>query len=228
MVPIEETLVTLPMAIGLGLVFGLSSCTLTCLPYLAPVFLARGGGIRQSWRTLLPFSLGRLTVYAGFSTLAGLAGQLLDEEALFDKVRWVMGVAAIIVGIGLLLRRSTTQACTSQSTPELPLNQLETGRPSRMLLPGGLFLMGIGIALTPCMPLGSVLLSAATVGDALHGLALGLGFGLGAIAIPSLVYGVGFAHLGSQLREKLDHWRPHIARLGALLLIVVGGRNLIS
>jgi cytochrome c biogenesis protein CcdA len=55
-----------------------------------------------------------------------------------------------------------------------------------------------------------------------------VGFGLGAIAIPSLVYGVGFAHLGSQLRDKLDHWRPHIARLGALLLIVVGGRNLIA
>lgn len=228
MVPIEETVVTLPMAIALGLAFGMSSCTLTCLPYLAPVFLASDGGIRQSWRTLLPFSLGRLTVYAAFSTLAGIAGQLLDEDEISRNVRWVMGIAAVVVGIALLLRRGAGQTCQTKAPPEVPLNQFGSTTPPRLLLPGGLFLMGVGIALTPCVPLGSVLYSAASVGDALHGLALGLGFGLGAITIPSLFYGIGFAHLGSNLRERLQTWRPRIERLSALLLILVGARNLIA
>ncbi len=228
MVPIEETVVTLPMAIALGLAFGMSSCTLTCLPYLAPVFLASDGGIRQSWRTLLPFSLGRLTVYAAFSTLAGIAGQLLDENEISRNVRWVMGIAAVVVGIALLLRRGAGQTCQAKAAPEVPLNQFGSTTPPRLLLPGGLFLMGVGIALTPCVPLGSVLYSAASVGDALHGLALGLGFGLGAITIPSLFYGIGFAHLGSNLRERLQTWRPRIERLSALLLILVGARNLIA
>ncbi len=228
MIPIEETLITLPMATALGLVFGLSSCTLTCLPYLAPVFLASSGGIRRSWRTLLPFSLGRLTVYTALSTLAGLAGNLLDGHELSHNVRWVMGVAAIAVGIGLLLRRRSGPACGKHPPTEIPLNRLAGHPPPRLLLPGGLFLMGIGVAMTPCVPLGSVIYSAASVGDTLHGMLLGLGFGLGAITIPSLVYGVGFAHLGSSLRLKLGLWRPHIERLSSLLLVIVGMRNLIG
>jgi thiol:disulfide interchange protein DsbD len=228
MIPIEDTLLTLPMAIALGLVFGMGSCTLTCLPYLAPVFLARDGGIRQSWRTLLPFSLGRLTVYASFSTLAGLAGHLLDGDEVSQNIRWVMGIAAVAVGLGLLLRSSSAPSCSASTMGEVPLNHVGHSSPPRVLLPGGLFLMGVGIALTPCVPLGSVLYSAATVGDALHGLALGLGFGLGAITIPSLVYGIGIAHLGSSLRERLQRWRPRIERLSAILLIIVGARNLMA
>jgi thiol:disulfide interchange protein DsbD len=215
------------MAVALGLVFGLGSCTLTCLPYLAPVFLARDGGIRQSWSTLLPFSLGRLTVYASFSTLAGLAGGLLDTTDASRELRWVMGIAAVAVGAGLLVRRAYGRTCRGAATPPaVPLERIGATAP-RLMLPGGLFLMGMGIALTPCLPLGNVLYSAATVGDAWHGLALGLGFGLGAIAIPSLFYGIGFAYLGSLLRERLQQWRPGIERLGAVLLIVVGMRNLV-
>jgi sulfite exporter TauE/SafE len=228
MIPIEETLVTLPMASALGLVFGLSSCTLTCLPYLAPVFLAREGGIRRSWRILLPFSLGRLTVYATLSTLAGMAGKLLDGDELSHNVRWVMGLAAIAVGIGLLLRRGSGHGCNMRPGKVVTFSQFGSRAPPRLLLPGGLFLMGIGVAMTPCVPLGSVIYSAASVGDTGHGLLLGLGFGLGAIAIPSLVYGIGFAHLGSSLRLKLGLWRPHIERLSSLLLIIVGMRNLFA
>jgi thiol:disulfide interchange protein DsbD len=93
-------------------------------------------------------------------------------------------------------------------------------------LPGGLFLMGVGMALSPCAPLGIVLFSAAMSGNALGGLLLGLSFGLGAIVIPALFYGIGLAYMGTQLREQLRDWRPKMERISAVLLIAVGVSNL--
>jgi len=93
-------------------------------------------------------------------------------------------------------------------------------------MPGGLFLMGLGMALNPCTPLGIVMFSAAASASGLAGLALGLGFGIGAIAVPSLVYGIGVAYFGSRLRAELGNYRARIERLSAGLLILVGLVNI--
>ena len=42
----------LPMALGLGMLYGLGPCLVSCLPYLGPVFLNADQGIRQSWKIL--------------------------------------------------------------------------------------------------------------------------------------------------------------------------------
>lgn len=226
MEPIEQTIVTLPLALALGLVFGFSACTISCLPYLGPVFLACDGGIRQSWRTVLPFSLGRLSSYAGLGLLAGYAGQYLGDDAGLGSVRWVLGCAAIMVGLGLLLRRAPHRVCTPRPVMEQPLQRYDSAAP-RTLMPGGLFLLGASMALTPCAPLGTVLFSAALTTSATHGLALGLAFGLGAIALPALIFGIGVAYIGSRLREQLRQWSHGVQRLSAALLIAVGGVNLL-
>jgi cytochrome c biogenesis protein CcdA len=226
MTPIEQTLISLPMAMALGLVFGLSACTITCLPYLGPVFLANDGGIRQSWRTVLPFSLGRLCSYGAMGAIAGMTGQFLGQSFGLDWMRPVLGIAALMVGLALLLPRQ--RRCATQQVGEQPLQRMDGGvTAQRTLMPGGLFLLGVSMALNPCAPLGTVLFTAAYTADTLHGLTLGLGFGLGAITIPSLVYGIGVAYLSERLREALKSWRVGIERLSAALLIVVGTGNLL-
>lgn len=207
--------------------FGFSACTISCLPYLGPIFLASDGGIRQSWRTVLPFSLGRLSSYAGLGSLAGFVGQYLGDDAGLGSVRWILGCAAIMVGLALLLRRAPRAACGTPAAAQQPLQRLDSAAP-RTLMPGGLFLLGVSMALTPCAPLGTVLFSAALSASAAHGLALGLSFGLGAIALPALIFGIGVAYIGARLREQLRHWRHGVQRLSALLLIVVGGINLLT
>jgi cytochrome c biogenesis protein CcdA len=87
--------------------------------------------------------------------------------------------------------------------------------------------MGVGMALTPCGPLGIVLFSAAASGYAGNGFLLGAGFGLGAIVVPSLVYGFGVAYFGGRLREQLGPWRPRIEALCSGLLILTGMSQLI-
>jgi sulfite exporter TauE/SafE len=235
MISVEHTLVTFPMALALGLVFGMGACTVACLPYLGPVFLASGGGIRYSWRILLPFSLGRLSGYAGMATLAGVAGYHLEGAIADDtQVRTLVGCATILIGSALWLRGPKVAACGNSNKPlsaTVPVDQIArsaTGRNvPRPLLPGGLFMLGISMTLTPCAPLAAVLFSAAAAASPWHGLLLGLGFGVGAILIPSLLYGVGVAYLGTRLREQLKHHQLTIIRLSAGLLMISGVANLL-
>jgi len=224
-----ETIVGLPMAMTLGLVYGLGPCLISCLPYLGPVFLARDFSWRRSWRVVLPLSLGRLAGYSLFGALAGWAGHYAKDSTVASPLlHLLVGAAALMVGFALFWQRRP--ACAIAAAPSaggLPLRRFDFGAEPRPLLPGGLFLMGAGMALTPCGPLGVVLFSAAASGHAVSGFLLGLGFGLGAIVVPSLVYGLGVAYLGARLREQLGPWRPRIEALSAGLLVLVGMSQLI-
>jgi len=226
MIPIEQTLLTLPMAMLLGLVFGMGSCTIACLPYLGPVFIASEGGVSRSWRIMLPFSLGRLTSYAVLAGAAGFSGQYLGNGVAGQELRWVMGAAALLVGVAMLLRRPGTQICAHGN--EATLVRDARTESARTMMPGGLFLLGAGMAMSPCAPLGSVIFSAAASASAWQGLWLGLGFGLGAIVLPTIFYGIGFAWFGSRLRELLSNSHKHIVRLSAGLLMATGAGNLLA
>lgn len=214
-----------PMAAALGFAYGMGPCLISCAPFLGPVFLASDGGIRKSWQIILPLSLGRLTAYSTFGLLVGMLGHYVKDTIATDTIRIVIGCAVLMMGLALLLRKSGV-ACGSAQAQSAPLRRMGKGESQRVLLPGGLFLMGIGMALSPCAPLGIVLFSASLTGSAAGGLLLGMSFGLGAIVIPALVYGIGMAYLGTRLREQLQSWRPKIERISALLLVAVGISNL--
>lgn len=224
MIP-PDMVVSAPMAATLGFAYGMGPCLISCLPFLGPVFLASDGGIKKSWKIILPLSLGRLTAYSTFGLIVGMLGHYVKDTIANDTVRIVIGCAVLMVGLALLLRKPGG-ACATVQTQSVPLQRMDKRESPKTLLPGGLFLMGIGMTLSPCAPLGIVLFSASLTGSAAGGLLLGASFGLGAIVIPALAYGIGMAYLGTNLREQLQSWRPMIERISALLLIAVGIGNL--
>lgn len=224
MIPVD-VVVGVPMAAALGFTYGMGPCLISCAPFLGPVFLASDGGIRKSWKIILPLSLGRLAAYCSFGALVGGFGHYVKGMMLSDGIHIVIGSAVLMMGLALLLRRSD-KSCGSIQSHTLPLHRMDKLARPQTLLPGGLFLMGIGMTLSPCAPLGVVLFSAAMAGSAGGGLLLGASFGLGAIVVPALVYGIGMAYLGTQLRIQLQNWRPAIERISALLLVAVGISNL--
>lgn len=216
----------LPMAAALGFAFGIGPCLASCLPWLAPVFLAAEGGPRQSWRILLPLFLGRLAGYAGLGLAAGLAGSWIEGQGGGPGARLLLGSAGVMLGLALLFRsRCGPRRCTAPAPgAAVPLRRARSG--AALLQPGGLVLMGVGLAFNPCAPLAAVLLSAAAAGSAAAGAALGLAFGLGAVLVPGLVYGLVLAHFGSRLGAALGEWQPAVQRLGAALLIFAGSANI--
>lgn len=224
MIPVDMV-VGAPMAAALGFAYGMGPCLISCAPFLGPVFLASDGGIKKSWQIILPLSLGRLTAYSAFGMVVGMAGHYAKGAISGDSVRLVVGCAVLMMGLALLLRK-TDKVCAPAQAQATPLKRMDRVDSPKMLLPGGLFLMGVGMALSPCAPLGLVLFSAGMSGSGGSGLLLGLSFGLGAIVIPALAYGIGIAYLGTRLREQLQGWRPKIEGISALLLVAVGIGNL--
>ena len=220
-----DIVVSAPMAATLGFAYGMGPCLISCLPFLGPVFLASDGGIKKSWKIILPLSLGRLTAYSTFGMIVGMLGHYVKDTIANDTVRIVIGCAVLMVGLALLLRKPGG-SCAPAQAQSVPLQRMDRTESPQTLLPGGLFLMGIGMTLSPCAPLGIVLFSASLTGSAAGGLLLGASFGFGAIVIPALAYGIGMAYLGTSLREQLQNWRPKIERTSALLLIAVGVGNL--
>jgi sulfite exporter TauE/SafE len=90
-------------ALFMGLAFGAGPCNITCLPYLGPVFLGRENNtIKTSWKTILPFSLGRLTGYTLLGAIAGSFGLAATSWIEKGLAAQVLGVATILVGVYLL------------------------------------------------------------------------------------------------------------------------------
>ena len=178
---------------------------------------------------MLPLSAGRLLGYASFGALAGWVGNYVnDGTAASPVLHTVVGAAALMMGLALFWqRRPACGAPALSNAAAVPMRRIDLGAPPRPLLPGGLFLMGVGMALTPCGPLSTVLFSAAASGQVISGLLLGMGFGLGAIVVPSVVYGLGVSYFGARLREQLGPWRARIERLSAGLLMLVGVNQII-
>ena len=224
MFEVDATTMTFSLAVALGLIFGLGPCNISCLPYLGPVFFARDGGVRNSWRTIVPFSFGRLTGYAVLGLLSGLLGEMIQAGLEGSWVRMVLGGATVTVGLGLLYltTQKQRQGCSAGATPGL-FERFGSRFRLQNLLPGGLFFMGVGMALNPCAPLGTVMLAASATASTTVGLSLGLGFGLGAILMPAIIFGVGVAYFGEQIRVQLREWRVGLERTSAVLLVLMGG-----
>jgi len=228
MMPIEPVTLSFGAALLLGLSFGSGPCNIACLPYLGPVFMSSDQGIRDSWRTLLPFSLGRMTGYALLGGAAGWAGLFVQDWIASPWVRWVLGGATILVALSILWRRrSQSKACASHAAPagnggsmEVALEGSRDRSPA--MLPGGLFMMGVGMALNPCAPLTTIIIAAASTASAIAGVSLGLGFGIGAVIVPTLIFAFGVAHFSSQIREQLGEWRGGLEIASIALLILLG------
>lgn len=218
----ETATLTVPMAIVMGLAFGAGPCNITCLPYLGPVFVANYNDKHQAWRTVAPFSAGRLVSYAALGLFAGTLGQALESWLASPAVGWILGLATIAVGVSLLWRRNQSNSCHKHARNDTAIVQAPKKQNRHAALPSGLFVMGAGMALNPCAPLATILLAASATGSATAGMSLGLGFGIGAVVIPSIVFAMGVAHFGRQLREHMARWRPSLELFAALMLILLG------
>ncbi len=224
MMPMDSVTLGFGAALMLGLSFGAGPCNIACLPYLGPVFMTSSQGVRGSWRTLVPFSLGRLSGYTLLGTGAGLVGLLVQDWIAGPWGRWLLGGATILVALAILRRRTAAMCGNTIESRPVKAPVIERRHAPKAMLPGGLFLMGAGMAFNPCTPLTTVLLAASATASAGAGLSLGLGFGLGAVVIPTFVFALGMAHFGSQVRVHLSQWRHSLenASVGLLLLLGAG------
>lgn len=216
----EPIALSFSAALVMGLIFGAGPCNITCLPYLGPVLLGQEGGVRRSWRLVLPFSGGRLAGYGMLGAVAGGAGYGVTELLDTGAAAVALGAATVVAGL-LLIRRAGRASCMrGASDSERPVQWHEPR--GRGAIPATLFGLGAAMALNPCIPLGTVLLAASATADPVEGACLGLGFGLGAIALPSFIFALLVSYFGAQIRLQLGRWQRALERGMGGMLIVLG------
>lgn len=208
-------------ALVMGLVFGAGPCSITCLPYLGPVFLTREAGWRRTLGVILPFSAGRLAGYSALGLVAGYVGYTATNWFKEGPAGVVLGIATVILGFLLLRRSGRGKSCGADTSAEQVI-AMPGKKNTQKLMPLSLFGLGLGMALNPCVPLGTVLTVAAATADPLHGVQLGLAFGVGAVVLPALVFGLLVAHFGLQVRQALSRWGDKLEAGAGGMLIVLG------
>lgn len=199
-----------------GLLAGISHCAGMCGPLVSAFVLQRRQQRAEVTSPLLIFQLGRLTTYVLLGLLVGALGAAVRLTVVAQGWQSAMsigiGLLMLVAGINLLgwwpahftllparlLYRVNGWIRRTLRQPHLAAN----------------FALGLSNGLLPCAAVYTVLLLAATTGDALRGALTMFIFGLG--TLPALL-GVGL--FAAQVSLRL---RGQLYRVAALLIVLVG------
>lgn len=160
-----------------GFLVGSGPCLLTCAPLLLPYI----AGTKRDWRAgleaVLIFGLTRVAVYVLLGGIVGYVGAYLFPffyGQVWGRVVWAGAGTFVIIAGGLMVfgRRFDNPFCSYfQQTKSLVL-------------------LGVIVALAPCLPLLAVLTEIMfTAGKFYQGFLYGLAFGLGTLVSPLLLVG---------------------------------------
>lgn len=223
----ELSLLGFGSALLLGLSYGATACSIACVPLVGPVLLGRGGGARESWRIVAAFSLGRISGYMGMAAAAALVGHRLVQMDGQGLMRLLVGGGTMALGALVILRAGRGSTCraskpSARGAVPLPMPATRSGTTRGGLHLLGAYATGLGMAFSPCAPLATILLAAATAGSLAGGMLLGAGFGLGAALLPALLLGFGASALAHELRMRVGRWRGILERGAGGFLLLLG------
>ena len=224
---------TLALAFVTGLISSFGHCLGMCggivAIYSARQFAQRTGGdakpgLQRRVASLLPLHVGRITTYAFFGALIGLAGGLLDQAG--GMLGW-QGIFSILVGIAMLLVSLSLMGVLPPV--EVALASVTAGS-SPMTRMRGLFnkhsllstlALGILWGFLPCGLVFAMLVVAARTQTVWGGALTMLTFGLG--TIPTLLgFGLAANLLSPKLRGRLQIFAAVLILLFAVQTILRG------
>lgn len=196
----------------LGLTYGLTVCSWSCLPYIGPYIIGSSTGFGPGVKAVLTFSLGKLISYALLGALDGYLGKVLE----YSQVTFVSAIPALLIiwlGCSLFFRpKGKCSKRNGKTNSEITHN---TG-----LFP--LIFLGITAGLSPCLPLSGVLLYAAAGHSITGGFRTALLFGMGTTISPLILMGGMMGWFSAGLSQKIPRYSPLFQKVCGLMLVSLG------
>ncbi len=186
----------------LGLSYGATVCSVTCLPYLGPYLMGTGKGFADGVFAAFAFLFGKLCTYAALGGVAAFIGRTF---AIGGTQKMIMGM--ILIGTALTLPLVARGGCRRRC-------QVIGKRVS-------LFMLGAASSLVPCPPLAAIFLLAAGQGTVLGGMAYGLLYGAGLLLSPMLIAGGGVALISQNISREAQGFAPYMQGLSMLIMVVM-------
>lgn len=189
----------------LGLVYGTTACSLTCLPYLGPYLLSTGRGFTDGVKSSLLFLSGKLIWYMFIGGVSAYIGNVL----MLDKsmsAKWIMGIAIIAFGLSIPF-----------------VSRGECRKKGQVIGKGiSLFLLGVSTSLIPCPPLVTMFLLAAKNGSVFSGISFGLFYGLGLAISPLIIAGGGLAAISKNIKIEANSFVPYAKAFSMVMIVFMG------
>ena len=201
-----------------GLLLGLSlgvTCAVTCGPVILPFVLRADRGLRSSLKIFLELFTGRALAYGAVGAAAGALGGMIPQNtrSLISSVAFlVLGLILIYIGI------------RKEATPAIHFKGFLSKYIARP------FVVGVLTGLELCPPFMLAIARAASIGGALGGMMLFMGFliGTNVFIVPFAFFGVvagkrGFVIAASIIAIIVGSW---FALQGASGLILYSSRGI--
>ncbi len=196
-----------------GILLGSGPCLLTCVPIVLPYIAATQKGWKEGLIAVLVFSSSKVLMYSLLGGLFGYIGSyLIQISPAVSRYLWIAGALLLIaIGLGLLFgKRHQNPMCKA----------MHVHASSRSLM--NLFILGIVVGLSPCLPLTTALIQIAlTSGGLFDGFLYGLAFGIGTAVSPLLIIGAVSGAVTSRIADN-DRYFTTLNRLSGAILIAVG------
>jgi sulfite exporter TauE/SafE len=205
--------------LAMGFIYGLTLCSLTCIPLITPYIFATQPGFRRGFDATAIFILARITAYTLWGAIAGLLGDVLLTRLDHQWPGLLAGGLIMLIALRVIWKGRS--ACPGHRADGRSIKP-----PTRQSW-WQMATLGFSTSLLPCPPLSGVLIYAATTQSMFSGALLALLFGIGAAASP--LYYIGgttgwFAqHLFKQI-PRHGHW---LRLLSGTILGVFGIRLLL-
>ncbi len=210
--PAQENRLMLPEWItlfALGVVYGTTVCSLSCLPILAPCLLSTGRGFKDGILLSLSFMQGKVLAYAFLGGLAAWLGSSFLTNIIPQPI-----IGMVLIAVGILLPFMGQKKCST-----------DCSRVNRRL---PLFTLGMSTSLIPCPPLVAILVTAAQKGSISIGILYGALFGIGLMISPLLLAAGGAAAIGNTINMKSNSVRIFTQTVSTLLIISMGIRFILT
>lgn len=191
----------------LGMAYGATVCSFTCLPYFGPYLIGSGSGFKDGVVSSCAFAAGKLCMYSALGGAAAMLGRVLTVSPT-HKV--IMGLLLIAVAVSMPF--VTKDGCLKRS-------QVAGKRFS-------MFVLGIVSSVIPCPPLAAVFVLAAQQGEVRSGVMYGFSYGLGLVVSPMLLAGGGFALISHKIKQEAKGFAPYMQKLAMGIMVVIAVKTM--
>ncbi len=194
----------------LGVIYGSTLCTLTCLPYLGPYILTTGNGFSDGFSLSFAFLVGKLLTYTALGGMASLLGaELLSGNKV--AAQYFTGAILAVVGVVMILSSRKSNECAKRTT---------VGKKAPLIM------LGVSTSMLPCPAVIAMLAMSAKSGSIMGGSLDGAVYGLGVAFSPMLVIGGGVAMIGETLSMKVRESMPTLRILAGVFIALMGAKLL--
>ena len=193
----------------LGLTYGLTVCSFSCLPYYGPYLIGSGTGFKDGVLSSCAFGVGKLCMYSALGGAAAMLGRALTASPT-HKV--IMGL--VLIAVAVTMPFVTKDGCLKRS-------QVAGKRFS-------MFVLGIVSSLIPCPPLASLFVLAAQQGEVLSGVMYGFFYGLGLLVSPMLLAGGGFGLISHTIKEEAKEFAPYMQKLAMTIMVIIAVKMMLD